>query len=208
MTLQIKLDLKNKSDLELKQFTLDHQAKAKDSTAFPSPWPDAQTFQAAYDGFDGALGDADQAQKTAREKILIKDTARAALELALTQRAHYLESVPGVTADKVLGVGFGVRGAGAPTAAPDKVTNLSLTTGDNNGEVDAHWDRTDHVRSYEVQTSPDPFTDASWQTANTVTKSKTVLTGLKSGTKIWVRVRAIGAGGRGAWSDPVALTVP
>jgi hypothetical protein len=119
-----------------------------------------------------------------------------------------VEATPGLTEDMVLSVGFSTRGAAVGIASLSKVANLSLTTGDNKGEVDAHWNRVAGANSYEVQWSPDPFTDASWKNCTGVTKSKTALTGMTSGSKIWVRVRAIGASGPGAWSNEVLITVP
>jgi hypothetical protein len=41
-----------------------------------------------------------------------------------------------------------------------------------------------------------------------VTKSKTAVMHLPSGSRIWVRVRAIGPGGTGAWSDTSTKIVP
>ena len=63
--------------------------------------------------------------------------------------------------------------------------------------------------SYEIQASVDPVTSTSWaykDISNTIT---TMLTNFTSGTKMWIRVRAVGAGNeRGPWSDPAAKTVP
>jgi hypothetical protein len=41
-----------------------------------------------------------------------------------------------------------------------------------------------------------------------VTNSKTTLTGYPSGSKLWVRVRAINSKGKGAWSDVAVKIVP
>ena len=71
-----------------------------------------------------------------------------------------------------------------------------------------HWDRNSNANAYEVQTSVDPITGTSFATVTTVTKSKALLTGLTSGAKIWVRVRAIGTAGNGGWSDPAGTFVP
>ncbi|MBU6399112.1 MAG: fibronectin type III domain-containing protein [Verrucomicrobia bacterium] len=208
MKIQVKLELKGKTDAELERFSRDHIDKMAVNTAFATPTPGAAEFKSAHDAFAAALGDCDQAQKTAQEKTRIKDAKRDALESALTQRAHYIESLPGVTADQVLSAGFAVKAAGAASATPDKVVNLSLTTGDSGGEVDAQWNRVLGARSYEVQFSADPFAEATWHNGTSVTRSKTSLHSLTTGTKTWVRARAIAAGGPGAWSDPAQITVP
>ncbi|MEI7534339.1 MAG: fibronectin type III domain-containing protein [Verrucomicrobiae bacterium] len=93
-------------------------------------------------------------------------------------------------------------------APPPARRNLSLTAGDNAGELDAQWDPPGNAKSYEVQTSVDPFSDATWKTTETVTNSKVALLGLPSAAKIWVRVRGINSAGKGAWSDPAVKVVP
>ncbi|HLX62038.1 MAG TPA: hypothetical protein VKX17_12220 [Planctomycetota bacterium] len=47
-----------------------------------------------------------------------------------------------------------------------------------------------------------------WTQQDTVTKSKTALTGFTSGARIWVRVRGIGPNGSGEWCDPATSIVP
>ena len=69
--------------------------------------------------------------------------------------------------------------------------------------------KSDNRLSYEIQTSVDPVTATSWAFKQTATKSSATPAGLTSGTKIWVRVRAIGAGNTpGPWSDPATKVVP
>jgi hypothetical protein len=89
-----------------------------------------------------------------------------------------------------------------------QVTNLSASTGDNDGELDIQWDPVRGAKSYEIQVSPDPITSSSWVGKPSVTKSKAALVGLTSGQRMNVRVRAVGSGGLGAWSDPAIKTVP
>jgi hypothetical protein len=75
------------------------------------------------------------------------------------------------------------------------VRNLSITAGDNAGELDLQWDPAAGAKSYEVQVSPDPITATNWTSEPSVTKSRTAISGLMSGAKMWARVRAIGPGG-------------
>jgi len=63
--------------------------------------------------------------------------------------------------------------------------------------------------NHEVETSVDPVSATSGQKKLTVTKSSGTLTGLTSGARMWVRMRAIGAVPQpGPWSDRAAKTVP
>jgi hypothetical protein len=60
---------------------------------------------------------------------------------------------------------------------------------------------------FEVQTSADPVS-GTWTNHPGVTKSKTSISGLMSGSKTITRVRAINAAGTGAWSNEVGKIVP
>ena len=79
---------------------------------------------------------------------------------------------------------------------------------DHEGRVDAKWGRVRRAKSYEIQACPDPITPANWQGRPSVTKTTAALDGFVSGTKIWVRVRAVSAGGQGPWSDPATKVIP
>ena len=101
-------------------------------------------------------------------------------------------------------------GVKTPPAPLGKVLNLSLTVGDMDGTVDAHWDAVKNKLNYLLQTTLTPNDAASWHAFGLpVAKSKTLMEGLTSGQKLWVRVCALGGTtGQGPWSDPAAITVP
>lgn len=101
-------------------------------------------------------------------------------------------------------------GEKTPPSPLAKVINLSLTAGDLDGEVDAHWDSVKNKKNYLVQTTLTPAEAASWHGLGLpVSKSKTTFAGLTSGQKIWIRVCALGGStGQGPWSDVASITVP
>jgi hypothetical protein len=134
--------------------------------------------------------------------------AEAAFDAGTSLLAAYVENTAAGDPVKIQSAGMGVRSAASPAGIPDQVTNLSITAGDSNGELDLQWDRVAAAKSYEVQLSPDPMTSNSFVAEPSVTKSKTAIMGLTSGQKMWARVRAIGSAGSGAWSDPATKTVP
>ena len=89
--------------------------------------------------------------------------------------------------------------------------NLSLSTGDNPGAVDAHWDAVTGRKSYEQQhCTGDPGVEANWKMVGSSSASKTSFADLASGTRLWVRVRAKGTkpANDGAWSQPATIIVP
>ena len=112
-------------------------------------------------------------------------------------------------ATKWQAVGFALKGAAAPVGALGQVLNLVLMAGDNDGTLDVSWDPLRGAQGYEIQISVEPVTGTSWQPKLTAGKSSATLTGLTTGTRIWVRVRGVGANNQpGPWSDPAVKTVP
>lgn len=81
--------------------------------------------------------------------------------------------------------------------------------GGSEGELDGSWDRVNKAKNYEVQISDDPPSSNSWRAGDIVSASRVTLTGLTSGAKIWMRVRALGPKGlKSPWSDPAVKRVP
>lgn len=145
---------------------------------------------------------------TTKQSLTVRDDAAAALIAGLNQLTGYVQSVAGGDAAKIQSAGMGVKGARTPAGVPDPVANLSITAGDNAGELDLQWDPSNGAKTYDVELSPDPVTPTSWVAQASVTKSKAAILGLTSGAKMWARVRGVGPGGTGGWSDPATKIVP
>ena len=94
------------------------------------------------------------------------------------------------------------------TQPPGQVLNLAVTGGDDEGELDLTCDPVGGARSYEVETSLLAPPAAVWTKVHQGTTSKASLSGLTSGQRLWIRMRAIGVKGAGAWSDVATKTVP
>lgn len=203
-----KLNLKTKSDLQLKDLSSDHITKMAGNPNFVTPDPTILEYQAVHDAYDGALADSVAANATAREKTAAKDSARAGLEAALTSRCAYVNIKSKGDRTMQLSSGLETTSTRTPATLLGPVLNLSVTTGDSAGELDYHWDALPGSRTFQVETCLDPMTPAGWIRQKSVTKSKTTILGLTSGTRIWMRVRGVNAVGEGAWSDPVSKIVP
>jgi hypothetical protein len=209
--IKVKLNLKDKSDSDLLTFAQAHVTAITGNANFTTPLPATTVFAGALSLYQTALGNFNTAQAAAKQTTTVKDTARNALEAMLAQRGNYVELTAASAADPaavIESAGFAVKAAPGASQVPDMVTNLSITAGDNAGELDLQWDPVNGAKSYEIQTSPEPVTATSWIGQGSVTKSKGVVTGLTSGVKMWARVRAVGPGGTGAWSDPATKIVP
>jgi hypothetical protein len=96
-----------------------------------------------------------------------------------------------------------------PPMPMTKPSGFAVTTGDATGELDWTCDSICGAHNYEAQVSPDPFTESSFVLKATSTKSKGIIPGLASGTKVWVRIHAVGGHNAvGPWSDPLCRVVP
>jgi len=103
---------------------------------------------------------------------------------------------------------MGVKGPYTPVGPMPQVGNLSLSVGDNPGELDAQWDPVFGRQTYQVEWCVDPVSATGWKDITPTKKSQTTIPGLTSGTKVWVRVRAVGAEGAGPWSSEISKFVP
>jgi hypothetical protein len=143
--------------------------------------------------------------------LFLTHTARAALESVLTQRANYVELTAASAADPaavIESAALAVKSAKSPATVPGPVHNLSLTAGDNAGELDLQWDPTADAARYEPQLCATSDFTTGIIPLESVSKSKTVAKGLVSGTRIWARVRAGNPAGMGGWSDVATKIVP
>ena len=175
---------------------------------FATPTPTLTAFGALITAAQTKLAEFTAAQQNALTKTSERNDAFNALEAGLTQLAGYVEAASGGDAAKIQSAGMDVRADAIKVGVPAQVLNLVMSEGDFEGTLDSAWDPVRGGKSYEVQTSPDPMTATSWAFKMTAGKSSTTVTGLASGSKVWVRVRAIGAAGVGPWSDPAVKTVP
>ena len=194
---KVKLLLKRKSDPELSTFAQAHVTAVTGNPDFTTLLPSAADFAAVLSAYDTTLAAFNTAQAAAKLATTNKDTARLALESMLTARGNYVELTASAAADPaavIEGAAFSARSDKSPSGMPAQVSNLSITAGDHEGELDLHWDPVHYARTYEVQMTLDPITGTSWVTQASVSKSRAAVLGLTSGSKMWARVRAVRAG--------------
>lgn len=128
-------------------------------------------------------------------------------QLMYSQNAAYVVGLCGDDASKAALSGYEVASqTSAPAGALGQVENLSVTTGDNAGELDLHHNPVHGASAYESEISVDGSTN--WMHASTTGISKETLTGLPSLTIRWVRTRAVKGNNHGPWSDPAKGLVP
>jgi hypothetical protein len=135
-----------------------------------------------------------------------RDTAVQALKDGLRIEAHTVEVQTGGVLAKLLTTGFAIRSTGSPIGVPTQVLDLKVAASDMDGALKVSWKKVRGASSYEIQSSPDPI--ATWTPKTSVTKTRAQVNSFTSGDRIWLRVRAVGPGGEGPWSDPAVKTVP
>lgn len=182
--------------------------KLTGNATMPDPDPTLAVAQVNYGAAKTSLDNIDTKEQ---ELVTLRIQRDQLMDKAMddySSLGSYVQNKSKGDAAVIANAGFDVAGARTPAPPVSQVLNLVLTVGDFTGALDAAWDRDPSAKSYEVQVSVDPMTDATWAYRLTAPKSSTTITGLTSGAKMWVRARAIGSDGPGAWSDPAVKIVP
>ena len=206
-TIRLELD-KRTVDEKISQGSGIQSGVAANPAVFPDPNPGLPEFAAVVATL--------QEQKTARDN-LIAATHVATLRLQaaektydnmVTQLAAYAQCVTAGDAASLERAGFELRRAKVPTYELGAVQSLVVRVTAYPGMLHARWDRLHGAKFYEVQVSLDLSTESDWRTIKSCTASKTIIEGLTSGTRIWVRVRGLVKDIKGPYSSPAPCMVP
>ena len=176
---------------------------------FTTPTPSLATFGTQLTTASTKIAAYNSLVAAATAGLADRDAGVAVVKASLTQLCDYVQSASGGDAVKIESAGMSVRADRTPVTMT-QVLNLAVSEGDNPASLDAMWKPVAGVRSYECQVnSSDPNVEANWSFKQSTSKSSVTLTGLTSGTKVWVRVRAIGGNDNaGPYSDPATKVVP
>lgn len=159
----------------------------------------AQTANAAYEAAKTALA----SLKTGR------DNTADLLRTKLDQTANKAQSESLGDAAKLQAAGYDIASSTSTPVGPvTQPQNLAVTAGDMDGSLDVSCDPPANAKTYDWQTTAADAVAGPYTTAKQTTTSTATLTGLTSGQRLWVRVRAIGTKGESPWSDPATKIVP
>ncbi|MEO6784532.1 MAG: hypothetical protein ABI318_00255, partial [Chthoniobacteraceae bacterium] len=132
------------------------------------------------------------------------DAAAAATEMM----ARRTEDALGDSAEGITNVGFAIASASpSPVGQLGAPSNLVTNMGDSEGEIDWNCHPEHGASYYEPETTADPV-HGPWARQESTTRSGGTITGLPSGVRQYLRVRANGPGGPGPWSDISDRMVP
>ena len=205
---KVKFSLDALPDAQIIQQCTNIKTALTGNANFTTPTPSLAAFGTAITAAGAKLTTSDNAQNAAKQAVVDKDTAIQTLLGLVSQLGTYVELTSGGDEAKILSAGMQVRAARAPASVPSTVQNLSLTAGDNAGQLDLQWDPTGSAKRYEVQLCAAADFASGVTNLPSVTKSKTLTANLTSGARIWARVRGLNAAGPGAWSDVATKIVP
>jgi len=156
----------------------------------------------------------ESALRAAETAVTIASSTRDAAETDVIDDSFALAAEVGklaTTEEEVESTLMRVKGKPTPKPIPDQPTGLELKMGDEDGELSGQCNgQPGIVDYYEIEyTTSDPLSATpNWQHADTSKKSRFELTGLPSGQKVWVLLRARNARGKSPWSDPACKRVP
>ncbi|MBI4947440.1 MAG: hypothetical protein HY840_13690 [Bacteroidetes bacterium] len=143
-----------------------------------------------------------------------KNQVRAELEAMLTLQAQNCAEIANGDLVLYLRTGYEAKNTqGSPTPMLGAVTGLELFYGDSDGELKAMWNPIEDAQNFTVHAYSDisnpEGTLIKEYLIKKIGKQKIILSGLPSGQKIFVRVRANGGStGHSPWSDPAEKRVP
>ena len=117
-------------------------------------------------------------------------------EVATDGNAEYMESA-----------GFDVVSDRTPPQDLPAPSNVRAQTNGRPGHTIISCDPVAGAKSYIVQKSNDPDAEEGWETVATQTKATCDTNGVTPGSRVWYRMAAVNATGRGPWSEPAARPV-
>ena len=175
-------------------------------TLFPNLPVPLATFAAKVDAVKTNLDAIKTKEAELKQLRIDRGTLLAEGRLMYASNAAHVAGASGNDGGNAILIGYELAAGPTPSAALGKVQNLSVTTGDNAGELDSQHDPVSGASGYESEISADGSTG--WAHASTTGISKETFTGLQSLTYRWVRTRAIKGNEHGPWSDPAKGLVP
>jgi hypothetical protein len=175
-------------------------------------FPDAQKLLGALtseiDALEAAEIKALGSRKQATADTSARDAQEATLDKSLRGLADAVEKESKGDAALIQSAGLEVAAEKSPIGSLSAPQHLSVTQGDEDGELSATCDPVRGARSYLWEVTEDAAGKTGWRVAGVGTRSSHDLKGLTSGTRYFVRVAAVGAAGQSPFGDALAKVAP
>jgi hypothetical protein len=204
---QVVAGISGKTDAQVVEICTTIHTSLTDNAYVLAPNPALPAYLILINAASAAIDDFNAAKTLLAAKKEVRDNAMAALKAATMTQASTVQTATGGDKAQILTTGFKVKSVASPIGVPAQVSDLKVKPSDNDGALKVSWKPVRGAMSYEIQSSPDPIGTWTHKESTTTTRGVEV-NSFTSGQKIWIRVRAIGAEGDGAWSDPSVKVVP
>jgi fibronectin type III domain protein len=178
------------------------------NASFPTPTPPLSDVTAGLDDLDKASTQVRSAKAEVSSKVGVQDNAEMRVDQLLTQLAGYIESVAGRDDTLIASAGLETKTSRSAPTIPTEPQALSASPGTHEGELLLSWKPVPNAKSYMIESSTDPSNTTGWAHLGIATSATKAINNLKSGTRYWFRVAAIGSGGESGWSEPATKVAP
>jgi hypothetical protein len=206
MPKKVKLGLRG-LDLKLKIETARKIiASMENNYRFPEPDPALNEIEQAVTMLEHKYSDVLNEKQILQMKTSELSSMESDLDKKITLLASYVESKAKGDIDAIHSAGMEVRADSVPVGIPERTIIKSLRETDAYGAIKIFWGKVKGAKFYNIECSENA--DSHWKLYDSTTKTKILITKLKSGTKYWFRVQAIGSAGKGQYSDPAVKYAP
>jgi hypothetical protein len=206
----VHLDLKGMGVSELLAFA----ERLADGLEKNPHFPEAGQFTAGLRATKLALTEKNAAYLAQKKVVEAAKLERAALvdelRAAVTGCAKHVQDFSGGDPARIMSAGLPIElGVDLwPFNDPERISDLNASSADSPGQIDLNWDPVRGAAGYEAEISSDFYPPESWKSCGVSSVSKLEVEGLESGRRYWFRVRGVGKGGAGDWSEPVMKYAP
>ena len=208
---QVNLNLNNISSTQLIVDAKKYKTALTGNANFTNINPTVGAYGALITDAETKVAASEVASAAAVAATLAKDAAIKALHDGTVELGASVQSLSHGDPVIIATADMAVKAAATPVGMLGQVQNLSLSAGDNPGQVDSHWNPITGRMMYELQKcSGDPGVEANWSHLDSCGPSKFTIAGLTSGARVWIRVRANASKkeNNGPWSQPATIIVP
>ncbi len=186
------------ADANLSLKAIDIRNSLTDNPNFTPAPPSFANFITVMDDYETALG---QVTSRDRVKIALKNQSRLLLLQGMYQLALEVNALANGDRAKLLSSGFDLAYAGEGSASITAPTDFKIVEGLNSGELKFSCKKVASALSYVYEyTDEMPTEETKWTALSASTRELTIK-GLRSGTRIYGRIKAIGTKGQEASSE-------
>ena len=176
---------------------------------FPTAASYLTALTAGQSELGNAAADAGTKRAAARIATSVQNAREKAMDAAMNRFGTFIDLTANGDADKILSSGLAVQSDATAATIPDAPHNLSLSRGDNNGEIHGHFDPLANADSNLSRWCVGDGPNGPWTVVPApFKKSNFDISGLASGSHVWVEVSASNAAGTSPWSNASDIYVP